>query len=244
MKSHFRHVGKPAPPRPRRPESRSSAKTRLRIALLQHLGQALVAAQGNVVLDLLRIDLAAFAQHDLRLATEEIDVRHVGHVTAIGPTVGQSVDDLALAQMVAHDGRAIVGTHVLVEDVAHDHHRAARTRTQAADLTNVGLALQSLDFRSAAASACSTRRAPEAMQLAPMQMRIGITPASARSSLGFPLRRTEARAIRLCSLRMLLMMPLPSLRSERMPLPRLRDIAPESSAIGRAERARARRHRS
>ena len=71
---HFRPVGKPAPPRPRRPEARISSRTCSRVISRQHLVQCLVAAGVEVVVDVLGVDPAAVAQHQAILVLIEIVV--------------------------------------------------------------------------------------------------------------------------------------------------------------------------
>ena len=103
MNFHFRQVGKPAPPRPRSPEVRIVSITASALFCVEHLGQGLVAVAGDVVLDLLRVDHAAVAQHDLLLPLEEVHVGGVGHGAAVGPLVRQPLDDPPAAEVLGDD---------------------------------------------------------------------------------------------------------------------------------------------
>ena len=67
-------VGKPAPPRPRRPEALSSSITSLGLHLEERLLEACVAVAGDVLVDVLGVDHAAVAQDDAELLLVEIDV--------------------------------------------------------------------------------------------------------------------------------------------------------------------------
>ena len=78
--SHFTQVGKPAPPRPRRPASLTVSTTSRQGRPRQRL-EGPVAAAGEVVVDLLGVDDAAVAQHDAHLVSEHGVVgkaRHAG----------------------------------------------------------------------------------------------------------------------------------------------------------------------
>ena len=72
--AHFLPVGKPAPPRPRRPDAPISATMSSGAHLCQGLGQAEVAVPGDVFVDALGVDASAIAQDDEPLVLEELDV--------------------------------------------------------------------------------------------------------------------------------------------------------------------------
>ena len=73
----------------------------------QDLVQGLVAADGDVLLDVVGVDQAAVAQDDLDLAVEERDLVPVGHVRVAGAVLdvaGEVVPLLDLAQDVSAGG--------------------------------------------------------------------------------------------------------------------------------------------
>jgi hypothetical protein len=105
---------------------------RLGLALRQYVGQRLIAVAGDVVLDSLRVDLAAVSQDDLVLTLEKIDVRGVGHRPTVGTLVRQTLDDLAAAEVLGDDVLSVLRLQSLIEDVVDDHDRAARAGTQTA----------------------------------------------------------------------------------------------------------------
>ena len=66
-------VGKPAPPRPRRPEALSSFDDVGRLHLEERPLEAGVAVAGDVLVDVLGVDDAAVAQHDAELLLVEVE---------------------------------------------------------------------------------------------------------------------------------------------------------------------------
>ena len=62
---HFRHVGKPAPPRPRSPETLHRLNHLLRVVGGKHSAQGLIAVVADVVFDALRIDGAAVGRNTI-----------------------------------------------------------------------------------------------------------------------------------------------------------------------------------
>ncbi len=75
---HFLPVEKPAPPRPRRPDSSMISTTPSGSSSSEHLGQRTVAASGQVVVDRAGVDLAVERQHPAPLPAVEGDLVRVG----------------------------------------------------------------------------------------------------------------------------------------------------------------------
>ena len=128
VKSHFRQVAKPAPPRPRSPETFNSAITALRVLpSSQGLGQRLVAVVADVVLDLLRIDLAAACQHDLGLPAKEIHFLQRGMWRPSARRCVNRSTTRPQPRCSRHEHRAILGADFLVKHVVDHHDGAPRT---------------------------------------------------------------------------------------------------------------------
>ena len=70
VRSHFSPVGKPAPPRPRRPLASISLQISSAL-IVSALRSALIAVARNIVVQLLRIHLAVVLQHRVHLHGEE-----------------------------------------------------------------------------------------------------------------------------------------------------------------------------
>ena len=132
--SHFRPVRKPAPPRPRSLAALICSITISGLASISTLYKRLVAADGDVLFDIVGADEAAVAQHDLLLRFEE---RHVlpggnlGKARAVVDVRGQVVPLLDLAERqvlregaggeVVENAGDVAGLHA-----AQNHQRAAR----------------------------------------------------------------------------------------------------------------------
>jgi hypothetical protein len=166
------NVGKPAPPRPRRPEPFISSTTCSGWSGAQHLRQRRVAVARDVFLDPLRIDAPAVAQHDLGLLREERNVLFLRLRLAAGLVVGdQPVHDAPADEMLADDFRGVFRLHALVKRaVAEAQHGPAHARPHAARRAH-----RHVSANPAAASsflnASAISGAPEARQLPPMQIR-------------------------------------------------------------------------
>ena len=175
-------VGKPAPPRPRRPDCVIASTTSSGSSSTSTLASALVAAVGQVVVDGVRVDLAVEPQHAAPLLAVEGDVLLVGDAL-LG--LGVLVEAL-LVHAVADDARLddlgdVLGPHVRVEDALGPEHddRPLLAEAVAAGLDHahgVGQAAAG-ELRRERLRAPSTR--PDAWQAVPAQMRISALPSSA-----------------------------------------------------------------
>jgi hypothetical protein len=102
------------------------------IPLLKDLCQRLVTVSLNVVFDLRGIDLAAIAEDDFYLPFEKIDLADSRHVPAIRPTVGETLDNLSLQEMLTNELGGIFRTDVFVHDVFHHEDRSTEAWPHAA----------------------------------------------------------------------------------------------------------------
>ena len=118
--SHLLPVRYPAPPRPRSRAVLICSMTPAGFCVDEDLVEGLVAADRDVLLDVVGVDEAAVAQHDLDLAVEEGDLVPEGHVRVAGPVAhvpGEVVPLLDLAEHQLLGGRRAVGKPV--EDAVH-----------------------------------------------------------------------------------------------------------------------------
>ena len=174
VNSHLRHVGKPAPPRPRSPDTRSSFSTESGLLLAQHLAPAPDSRPRRCT----RRSVAGRSDRNVRAPPWSAAERSRSRPAAAraGHRVGGASGDRR-RRPLPRCSRTISAQscrpQVFVEHVADDHDRAARTGTQTTHFANPGFAAQPL-LRHAARPTLPARGAhPDAMQLAPMQMRIG-----------------------------------------------------------------------
>jgi hypothetical protein len=133
---HLRPVGKPAPPAPAQPRLLHFRDHLLRRHICDRLGQGLVAPQGQIVVDVLRVDDAAVAQRDSHLLAEEFRVAENPEETVVQMVLlnRQPRERTAVDQMFFHDLRNVVFRHPAVDRVARvdDQDRAFVAHAQAA----------------------------------------------------------------------------------------------------------------
>ena len=119
----------------------------LRGHLGQALGQSLVAATGDALLDVLGIHKAAVAQGDTDLLAIEVHVLRVADVLLVlGVGVEQLGDFTTLDDVLVDDTLHILGFHLGVEGVVgHDlHDGALLAEAKAAGLDDLDVVLQAL----------------------------------------------------------------------------------------------------
>jgi len=109
------------------------------------LGEGLVPVAGDVLADVEGVDDPAVPQHDLDLAVEERDVRHLRlGLVGTGSVAHEALDDAALEQVLLDDLGDVLDVDVLVEDAVRvdQGHRATHAGAETAGLHDVDLAGQ------------------------------------------------------------------------------------------------------
>ena len=138
-------VGKPAPPRPRRPEASTSSMICLRRHRRERLARGLVAAPRQVLVQALRVDDADVAQRDALLRLVERDVVGAGDALARGRVdVEQLLDDLPAGEVLLDHGLDVLDLEPRVVRVAvrHDGQRPLGAQAVTADDADLDLVLQ------------------------------------------------------------------------------------------------------
>ncbi len=136
------------------------------------LGKRGIAADGQVVVDALRIDTAVGAEDDALLVLVEGDLRFVDDLF-VGGRVGieQTLDDLLLLYGLGDDLGNILRLYLEIADLlrADDDDRTPLAEPVAAGLPDIDRVTQSLVFRSLLQVLAATSRLPEAWQADPEQ---------------------------------------------------------------------------
>ena len=116
----------------------------LRRHLEEHLLDGLVAVARDVVLDLLRVDDAAVAQHDAVLLLVERDVRLRDEFLRLLGVVAQALHHAALHQVLRHDLLHVLGLNLDVERALREdlHDRALLAEPEAARHDHLHLVLE------------------------------------------------------------------------------------------------------
>ena len=132
---HLRPVGKPAPPRPRMPESVTCAMIHSGVFSLSASARGLVAAARDVLVDALRVDDPHVTEGDARLPTVEADVVPVADALAgLLVLVEELLDRRAVLEVLFDHDAHVPGTKVPVEGVVAEHdHRTHGAEAVAAD---------------------------------------------------------------------------------------------------------------
>ena len=116
---------KPGPATAAKPRGPHRLDHFLGVVIFNDSGKGLVAVAGDVVLDSLRIDLAAVAKQNFILPLEEVHLTGVGDRAAVGALMNKLIDHPASADVLDDDVLDVLRLDVFVEYIADHQYRSA-----------------------------------------------------------------------------------------------------------------------
>ena len=146
---HLVPVGKPAPPRPRRPDLEMQSDDFFTGHFGEHLGQGLIAVKGDVLVDIFGVDDAAVAQGDALLLLVEADFVQgldFGGAFVGGALIQKLGHDTALDQVLFDDFVDVFDLNAAIESAfrIYDNNGAGGAQAEAAGLYQLDFLIQAL----------------------------------------------------------------------------------------------------
>ena len=132
---HLRPVGKPPPPRPRRPDSETVAMTSSGVISVRHFAKRLITVACYVFVYILGVDDAAVAERDPYLLTVEVGLveRLDNAVVSDSLLIKKTGDNVSVDKVLLHDlGNVIDIDHRIEASLGinyHDRSESAETET-------------------------------------------------------------------------------------------------------------------